>query len=272
MNDWLSIARGDAPLVVSIPHAGAEIPAEIEARLADPWLARKDADWRVDALYAFAHQLGATVIKTAISRTVVDVNRDPSGASLYPGQATTTLCPTITFDNEPLYKPGQEPGEDEIAARAAMFLAPYHAAIAEEIARLRARHGNVVLYDAHSIRSRAPMLFDGLLPVFNLGTNGGATCAAAYEQAAITRCAQSGAAFVANGRFKGGYITRHFGKPEEGVHALQMELALRAYIDEPLTLTPQTWPRPLDEARAAQTQATLGAILTDCIAIAEGAR
>lgn len=272
MNNWLSIARADAPLVVSIPHAGVEIPAAIEARLADPWLARKDADWQVDALYAFAHDLGATVIKTAISRTVVDVNRDPSGASLYPGQATTTLCPTITFDNEPLYRPGQEPGKDEIAARAETFLAPYHAAITQEIARLRARHAHVVLFDAHSIRSRAPMLFDGVLPVFNLGTNGGTTCAAAYEQAAIARCGESGATFVANGRFKGGFITRHFGKPDQGVHALQMELALRAYIDEPDALTPQTWPRPLDAARAAQTQATLGALLTDCIALAEGAR
>ncbi|HRE43307.1 MAG TPA: N-formylglutamate deformylase [Terricaulis sp.] len=270
MSDWLSITRGDAPLVLSIPHAGLEIPGDVEETLADSWRARKDADWRVDELYAFAAALGATVIKTNISRTVIDMNRDPSGASLYPGQATTELCPTITFDGEPLYQPGCEPSESEIARRRAHYLIPYHTAIADELARLRRRHQDVVLYDAHSIRSHAPMLFDGALPIFNIGTNGGVTCAPHFEMAATARCAESGRAFVVNGRFKGGYITRHFGKPENGVHAIQMELALRSYFDEPEALTPETWPRPMDAARARDTQTTLRAILTDCIALAEG--
>ena len=174
--DWLHVERGEAPLIVSLPHTGTEIPPDIEARLVSPWLARKDADWWVDRLYAFAAGLGATTIRTAISRTVIDVNRDPSGASLYPGQATTELCPTTTFDGEALYT-GQARRRTRLRSpSASAYFDPYHAALAGEIARLRARHGAVVLYDAHSIRSRVPRLFDGVLPNFNIGTNGGASC------------------------------------------------------------------------------------------------
>jgi formiminoglutamase len=266
--DWLHIHRGDAPLVVSIPHAGTEIPAEIEARLISPWLARKDADWWIPELYAFAADLGATVVHTGVSRTMIDVNRDPSGVSLYPGQATTGLCPVDTFDGEPLYREGQEPTETEIAERRATFFEPYHAALRAELDRLVALHGKVVLYDAHSIRSHAPRLFDGELPQFNIGTNSGAACAPALTAAVEAACDSSGLSRVTNGRFKGGWITRHYGQPDRGVHAVQMELACRGYIDEPAILTPDNWPTPFHAPRAASLQAALSDVLKACVAFA----
>ena len=266
--DWLHIHRRDAPLVVSIPHAGTEIPAALEPRLVSPWLARKDADWWLEQLYDFAGDLGATVVRTGVSRTVIDVNRDPSGVSLYPGQATTGLCPTDTFDGEPLYRPGQDPDAAEIGARRERFFDPYHAALRGELDRLVARHGKVVLYDAHSIRSRAPRLFDGELPQFNVGTNSGGSCAPALTAAVEAACDATGLSRVTNGRFKGGWITRHYGWPERGVHAVQMELACRGYIDEPPVLAPDNWPTPFQTPRAASLQAALADVLKACIAFA----
>jgi N-formylglutamate deformylase len=267
--DWLQIHRSDAPLIVGFPHTGTDIPADIEARLVSPWLARKDADWWVHQLYDFAQGLGATTIRTAMSRTVIDVNRDPSGASLYPGQTTTELCPTTTFDGEPLYRVGQEPDENDIAQRRAAFFEPYHAALTGEIARLRARHGKVVLYDAHSIRSLVPRLFDGPLPNFNIGTNGGATCNAALAEAVEAICDGTGFSRVTNGRFKGGWTTRHYGRPGDGLHAIQMELADRGYMDEPNEMTPANWPTPYDPARSAVMRAALTKILTACLNFAD---
>jgi formiminoglutamase len=264
--DWLSVTRGDAPLVVSIPHAGTIIPPDIETRIVSPWLARKDADWWLRELYAFADDLGATIVRTGVSRTVIDVNRDPSGVSLYPGQATTGLCPVDTFDGEPLYLEGQAPDEAEIAARRTSFFEPYHAALRAELDRLLALHGKVVLYDAHSIRSHAPRLFDGELPQFNIGTNSGAACAPALTAAVETACDATGLPRVTNGRFKGGWITRHYGQPDQGVHAVQMELACRGYIDEPPVLTPDNWPTPFQTPRAAPLQAALADVLKACIA------
>jgi formiminoglutamase len=202
MNDWLTIHRGEAPLVVAFPHVGSGL-ADVGDTFVSPWLARRDADWWVDQVYAFAADLGATLVATGISRSVIDCNRDPSGASLYPGQATTELCPTTTFDGEPLYA-GAMPDEAEIARRRARWFDPYHAALEAEIARLRARHGRVVLYDAHSIRSHVPRLFEGELPQFNIGTNGGQTCAPDLREAIAEVCAQSGHSHVVDGRFRGG--------------------------------------------------------------------
>jgi N-formylglutamate deformylase len=272
--DWLHIDRGGAPLIVSVPHTGTDIPAEIEGRLVSSWLGRKDADWWVDQLYGFARGLGATTIRTAISRTVIDVNRDPSGVSLYPGQATTELCPTTTFDGEPLYHTGQEPDAGEIAQRRAAFFDPYHAALTAEIARLRARHGKVVLYDAHSIRSLVPRLFEGSLPNFNIGTNGGTSCDAALTRSVEAICGGTEFSRVTNGRFKGGWTTRHYGQPVDGVHAIQMELADRGYMDEPAEMTQANWPTPYDPARAEPMRAALTQILTACLnfAATESAR
>jgi len=272
-HDWLIVEHGDAPLVLSIPHAGTRLTGAIESRLVSPWLARKDADWYVDRLYSFATELGATVIRTLMSRTVIDVNRDPEGRSLYPGQATTELCPTTTFDGEPLYHAGGEPDAREIAARRERYYAPYHAAIAAEIRRLHDRHDKVVLFDAHSIRSVVPRLFDGTLPVFNLGTNSGRSCAPELAHALEEICSGSGLPTVVDGRFKGGYITRHYGQPDDRVHAVQLELAMRGYVDEPTTELGETdWPPAYDAARAAKLVMTLRSGLNACLSYAAPAR
>ncbi len=269
--DWLSVHQGDAPLIFSFPHTGTDIPPDIEARLASPWLARKDADWWVHRLYDFAADLGATTIRTAISRTVIDVNRDPSGASLYPGQTTTELCPTTTFDGEALYRGGGELDAAETARRRGLYFDPYHDALAEEIARLRTKHGAVILYEAHSIRSRIPRLFAGELPNFNLGTNSGASCHPALATAVEAACDATAFSRVTNGRFKGGYTTRRYGRPPEGVHAIQMELACRGYMDDPAgAVGADNWPSPYDPAKAAPMRETLAAVLRACLDFAEG--
>lgn len=267
--DWLQIHRGSAPLVVSFPHTGTEIPPDLEARFLSPWRARLDTDWWVDRLYDFARDLGATTVRTTLSRGVIDVNRDPSGASLYPGQATTALCPTTTFDGDPLYPTGAEPDDVEIARRRRQWFEPYHAAIEAELARLKASHGRVVLYDAHAIRSRAPRLFEGELPQFNIGTNSGAACAPELTAAIEVICDSAQASRVTNGRFKGGWTTRHYGRPSSGVHAVQMELACRGYMDEPAgPPEPGAWPTPYAKARAAGLRATLADVLKACLAFA----
>ena len=266
MTGWLDIKRGEAPLVVAFPHTGTDL-ADTGGAFRCKWIARRDADWWVDRLYGFATELGATTIRTDISRSVIDVNRDPSGASLYPGQATTELCPTTTFDGEPLYRDAG-PDEAEIARRRSLWFTPYHAAIEAEIARLRVIHPRVIVYDAHSIRSHVPRLFDGELPQFNIGTNDGQTCDPALASAIEAICAASGRSHILDGRFKGGWTTRHYGRPGSGVHAIQMELAMRGYLDEPADVNETNWPQPLDPARAADLTPNLRDILAACIAFA----
>ncbi len=264
--DFITVTRGTAPLIVSLPHTGTELPDEIVPDLVSKWLARKDCDWWIEQLYDFATDLGATVVRTTISRTAVDVNRDPSGISLYPGQATTELCPTTTFDGEPLYLPGRAP---DVAERRARWFDPYHAALAEEITHTRSQHPVVALYDCHSIRSDIPRLFEGTLPHFNIGTNSGASCDPALQAEIETICDDTDFTRVSNGRFKGGYITRHYGQPEAGVHAVQMELACRAYMREPLgPVDEASWPTPYDPAYAVPVRAALTAIFGACLAFA----
>jgi formiminoglutamase len=265
---WLEIQRGDAPLIVSMPHTGMDIPTEIEQRLVSPWLARKDTDWWIEKLYDFAPDLGATTLRTTFSRTVIDVNRDPSGTSLYPGQNTTELCPTTTFDGELLYREGAVPTEHEIAGRRMRYFDPYHAALQTEIARLRSAYRRIVLFEAHSIRSVIPRLFDGELPNFNIGTNGGASCDSELTSAIESICATTSFSRVTNGRFKGGYTTRQYGRSAGGIHAIQLELAARGYMDEPKIPSPDNWPVPYSETRAASLRAPLRHILQTCIAFA----
>ncbi|MGH8221045.1 MAG: N-formylglutamate deformylase [Steroidobacteraceae bacterium] len=273
---WLEIRRGRAPLLVSFPHTGTDIPGDIEQRLISPWLARKDTDWWVHLLYAMAHDLDATTLRTTISRSVIDVNRDPSGASLYPGRATTELCALATFDGEPLYRGGDEPDAAQIAARRARYFEPYHAALAAELKRLEEEHGVVVLYDAHSIRSRVPRLFEGTLPHFNIGTHDGRSCDPALTRAVEHACEHPSFSRVTNGRFKGGWTVRHHGRPREGAHAVQMELACRVYMDEPDSLDqgrPQplsadNWPSAFDAARAAHAREVLARALEACVRFA----
>ncbi|HEY1836297.1 MAG TPA: N-formylglutamate deformylase [Rhizomicrobium sp.] len=268
MQPWLTLIRGDAPLLVSVPHTGTDFPEEVSPRFASLWLARRDADWWVHRLYDFAAELGATLLRTQLSRGTIDVNRDPSGRSLYPGQATTELCPTTTFDGEPLYIAGCVPDAAEIARRRIAYFEPYHATLAAEIARLRAQHKTIVIFDAHSIRSHIPRLFDGELPQFNIGTNSAASCAPALTEAIEQVCAKSNLTRVTNGRFKGGYITRHYGDPAHGVHAVQLELAMRGYMDEPETISPANWPTQYDPARAAALRDVLRRILQTCLTFA----
>ena len=266
MKDWLEVRRGSETVVVSFPHTGTAIPAEIEAQLVSPWRSRKDTDWWVDELYDFAPALGITTVRTALSRTVIDVNRDPSGKSLYPGTNTTDLCPIATFDNESLYLPEMNPDGTEIARRLDRWFTPYHAAIRAELDRLVALHPRAVLYDAHSIRSRIPHLFDGELPQFNIGTNRGASCSPDLAEAVQAMCLLSGYTVVTNGRFKGGWITRHHGEPKRNVHAIQMELACRGYLREPGDpLTTENWPVPLDPVHAAPLRGALKTVLEACI-------
>jgi N-formylglutamate deformylase len=263
---WLELTVGDAAVMVSIPHSGTDIPASIEARLVDRWLARKDTDWWLESLYDFVPSLGVTRLRTRLSRTVIDANRDPSGASLYPGQATTELCPSTTFDGEPLYRADAAVVAGEVDERRREFFEPYHRTLAEALERLRARHERVVLFEAHSIRSRVPRLFDGELPHLNLGTNSGRSCAPELADRLARVCSASGFTHVVDGRFKGGWTTRHYGQPVNGVHAVQLEIACRAYVDEPAPpLTAANWPPPYDAGRAATLRQTLERLLRTCL-------
>lgn len=262
--DWLTITRGNAPLLVSLPHTGTALPPELLPKLISPWRARKDCDWWIETLYDFARDLGATIVHTSLSRTLVDVNRDPSGISLYPGQATTELCPTTTFDGQPLYHPGMAPDAADITVRQTLAFAPYHSAIHDEIARLRKAHANVALYDCHSIRSVIPRLFEGQLPVFNIGTNSGTSCDTALTKKIEAICDATPFSHVSNGRFKGGYITRNYGNPAAGVHAVQMELACRGYMGDPAGVSEANWPVSFDPVYAAPIRAALTEILTTC--------
>jgi len=224
---------GTAPLLVSFPHAGTEIPPEIAARMTPEALQRADVDWHLPQLYAFVQAMGASTIAARFARHVIDLNRPPEDTSLYPGQDVTGLLPLDTFRKQPLYLPGQAPDAAEAHARRARYWQPYHDALGAELERLRTQHGTVVLWDAHSIASRMPRFFEGKLPDLNLGTADGRACAPALQVAAeAAMVAQSTYTHVSNGRFKGGHITRHYGQPERGIHALQLEMCQCTYMDE----------------------------------------
>lgn len=220
----ITVHQGDSPVILAMPHGGTFVPDDIFARLNARGQELADTDWHIDQLYAGLLP-SATVVAANFHRYVIDANRGPEDASLYPGQNTTGLCPVTDFDGQPIWLIA--PDADEIALRRAAYHAPYHAALAEQIARIRALHGIAILYDCHSIRSSIPFLFDGTLPIFNVGTNGGASCAQSVSDAVFTPCF---APKVLNGRFKGGWTTRHYGQPDQGVHAIQMEIAQRAYL------------------------------------------
>jgi formiminoglutamase len=230
------------------------VPPEIAARLNETGRALADTDWHIERLYAGLID-GVTTVRTRVHRYVIDVNRAPGGESLYPGQNTTGLVPLTDFDGVSIWRDGQAPDAEEVEARRAAYHAPYHAALAAEMARVRERHGFAILYDRHSIRSRIPFLFDGTLPDLNIGTNGGATCAPGIAATVGDACAASGYSTVTDGRFKGGWTTRHYGRPGEGLHAIQMELAQSTY------LAAEAPPWSYDKTRAERLRATLRAIL-----------
>ena len=225
--------EGRLPVLVSIPHDGRAIPDGIAGRMTDAARANTDADWHVRRLYDFAAELGANVIAARQSRYVVDLNRDPADTALYPGTVNTGIVPILTFDGAPLYRNGAEPEEAEVAERIAAYWRPYHGKLAETLDDLRGRFGGAVLFDAHSIRCEVPRLFDGRLPDFNLGTSSGASADADLESRVYkVLAAADGFTSVLNGRFTGGYITRAYGRPKDGIHAIQLELSQRTYMNE----------------------------------------
>lgn len=245
---------GTLPLLISIPHLGTEVPPELQDGMADVAAIRQDTDWHLDRLYGFARAMGASVIQARVSRYVIDLNRPPDGQSLYPGQTTTTLCPLDTFRGEPLYRPGHEPDAAEQARRLAVYWQPYHRQLRAELDRLKAQHGAVLLWDAHSIASELPRLFEGRLPDLNFGTADGRSCAPALTEAVMAVARTAPHSHVLNGRFKGGHITRHHGAPQDGVHAIQLEMSQRLYMQEEP-------PFAYEPAKALQLQPLLQAML-----------
>jgi len=233
-SDTCTLSRGTIPLLVSFPHAGTDIPPSIARRMTPAALLRADTDWHLPRLYEFARAMGASMLVPRHSRYVIDLNRPPEDSNLYPGQDTTGLVPIDTFRKEPLYMPGEAPGAGEIAERRERYWMPYHEALQGELARIRAIHGVAVLWDAHSIASVLPRFFEGRLPDLNLGTAEGRSCAPEVQAVAVAALdAQREYTHVTNGRFKGGYITRRYGQPGDGVHALQLEMCHATYMDEP---------------------------------------
>lgn len=255
MNTY-TLRQGRLPLLISMPHNGQQIPVDIAATMQPHASAVPDTDWFLDQLYDFAGELGASTINPVYSRYVIDLNRPPDGAVLYAGANNTELCPTSGFDERPLYLPGKTPDEAEIARRIERYWRPYHQALNAELQRLKAQFGYALLFDAHSIKSQVPRFFDGRLPDINFGTADGKSAAPVLEQAIMAVPTESFSR-VLNGRFKGGYITRHYGQPMQHIHALQLELSQITYMDEDTF----TW----QPALAAQVQPVLRAVLQSLV-------
>ena len=257
--DPVEVEQGDSPVILGLPHTGTWLPDDILARLNERGRTLADTDWHIHQLYAGLLP-GATTVRATFHRYVIDANRGPEDESLYPGQNTTGLVPFTDFDGQPIWT--EEPSPEDVAGRLARFHAPYHAALSAEIERVRAKHGVAILYDCHSIRSRIPWLFDGVLPDLNIGTDGGRTCAPEVEAAVVRAAEGSGRSFVLNGRFRGGWTTRHYGRPEDGIHAVQMELAQSSHLTEEIP------PFRLDAARADALRPVLAAALSELAALA----
>lgn len=260
LSDTYTLHRGTVPLLVSLPHDGSAIPAALAERMTPEARRAPDTDWHVSRLYDFAREIGASMLVPKYSRYVVDLNRPEDDTSLYPGQNTTGLCPTVRFTGERVYLEGKGPTPEEVSARVGTYWRPYHQALAAELARLKGQHGRVVLWEGHSIRgSDLPFLFEGRLPDLNLGTAAGASCSPQLQQRLEQVLgSQADYDWVANGRFKGGHITRHYGQPDLGVEAVQLEISQRNYMDE------DTF--QYDEARAAQLCQVLAKLLQQAVA------
>lgn len=256
--------QGSIPLLISLPHDGSEIPADISRRMQIDAQRSPDTDWRVADLYDFGRQLGAHLIKPRWSRYVVDLNRPPDGAALYPGRSETGLCPTMMFAGGDIYLPDAVPTASEIKQRVDRYWRPYHLALQRQLEAMRAEYGQVLLWEGHSIPSECHMFFEGRLPDYNVGTAAGASCMPAVQAALQAVLESRSDSFVINGRFKGGYITRHFGQPEQGINAVQMEMAQASYLDE-------RQPQQFDPALAVAAQTLLKELLQAAL-MAQGAR
>ena len=258
--DTFELTQGSIPIVVSMPHNGTAIPSDIAARMTEHARTVPDTDWHMGRLYDFAAGLGASVLKPRYSRYVIDLNRPPDDAPLYPGASNTELCPLTCFDESPVYLSGEAPDKLEIKDRVERYWRPYHRQLEFELARIRKSHGVAVLFEAHSIRSVVPRFFEGRLPDFNLGTSGGASCDPQLQKLlrGVLQSAK-GYTFVVNGRFKGGYNTRHYGAPDSGIHAVQLEQAQRSYMEE-------QYPFDYDEAKAKKVKPYLVQLLETMLA------
>lgn len=244
-----TLEQGHLPLLVSVPHSGRELPAALASRMVPRALEVEDTDWHVEKLYDFVKELGASFLVPTFSRYVVDLNRPPEDLPMYAGANNTTICPTTFFNGTPLYLPDQIPGRPEIDERINNYWRPYHDAIVAELTRLRDVHGYAILFDGHSICREVPWLFEGSLPDLNLGTVNGLSCAPSLRERCVEVLnSQTRFSHVTDGRFKGGYITRHYGRPAQGWHAVQMEMTWSSYLDQS---RPQVWdPDRADAARS----------------------
>ncbi len=244
--------QGSTPLLVSMPHVGTALAPEVERALSDAGLQLTDTDWHLDQLYDFLEDMGVSTLIAYYSRTVIDLNRD--GSVLYPGQSETELCPTSGFDNQPLYQAGRSPDQREIQRRKETYWQPYHDKLDAELNRIKDHYGYALLWDAHSIQAQVPRFFDGQLPDLNLGSGDGTSCSSELAQGLLSIATSSPYDAVLNGRFKGGYITRHYGEPDQGIHAIQLEISQITYMDE----TPDF---DFCEKRAARLRPTLKAMI-----------
>ncbi|MBS1226868.1 MAG: N-formylglutamate amidohydrolase [Proteobacteria bacterium] len=259
MTMTFTLDRGTSALLVSMPHQGTEIPPELLSDYVPRARALEDTDWHLDRLYDFLPELGASVLRPRYSRYVIDLNRPPDDAPMYPGSSNTELCPTRFFTGDELFRTGCAPGPDERDRRRAACWQPYHAALAAELQRIKAIHGFVLLWDAHSIRSQIPWLFEGTLPGLNIGTAAGASAGPSVASAVAAACAcADGVSHALNGRFKGGYITRHYGAPDDRIHAVQLEMCQSLYMRESM-------PFDYDEAKAAAIKPVLKAMLSQAL-------
>ncbi len=257
--DIFTLHQGSAPLLLSLPHIGQLIPDSLKPLYVERALDVEDTDWLLDEVYAFARELGASLLMPRHSRYVIDLNRPPGNAPMYPGVNNTELCPTRFFTGDPLYRDGCAPDAAQIAERTRVYWQPYHDVLAAELARLKAMHGHVVLWDGHSIKSELPWLFEGRLPALNLGTANGAACAASLrDRLKAVLDAQNDFSQVVDGRFKGGHITREYGRPEVGFHAVQMEKCWFTYMAEQA-------PFRVDPARLAKLQPLLRRLLQETL-------
>ncbi|MBU9821636.1 N-formylglutamate deformylase [Rahnella sp. BCC 1045] len=249
---------GTAPILISIPHAGTHLTPEVASGLSDAALPLSDTDWHIPKLYDFARALGASILVGQYSRFVIDLNRPSDDKPLYT-TATTGLYPDTLFDGRATFKPGMTPTGAQRQQYLDEIWQPYHQKIQSELARMKQEFGYALLFDAHSIASVIPRLFDGQLPDLNLGTNSGESCAPALSEILEKTCQQQTRfTHVLNGRFKGGYITRAYGQPENNVHAVQLELAQVNYMEE-------IEPFSYSEDKASELQALLKPLLAGMV-------
>lgn len=225
------LIKGRVPLLISMPHNGQEIPSDIAKKMTAQAQTVPDTDWYKDKLYDFAVEIGAYILMPKYNRYVIDLNRNPNGVDLYPGANSTELCPTTAFDLTPLYLDGYTPDKQEINRRIGLYWQPYHQAIKDTLAGMKQQFGKAVLLEAHSILSHVPRFFDGRLPDFNFGNADGKSCSE-NMLSRVKSLDYSPYTMVSNGRFKGGFITREYGKPQDNIHGLQLELSQITYMNE----------------------------------------